>query len=139
MERRKAVTAAAAASLTLLAGAAGIALNSGIVGANADSDVGQLSPVASTTTTTNPPVKVYVDDPAATSVTAAPTSVAPAPTPAPTVQPTNSQPVTTSAASGYEDDDARDEHEDDDDRYEHEDDEDRDEHEEEYEGADDDD
>jgi hypothetical protein len=130
MERRKAVTAAAAASLTILAGAAGIALNSGIVGANGDSDVGQLSPVA----TTNPPITVYVDDPAATTVT-------PAPTPAPTVQPTDSQPVTTSAASGDADDDDRYEHEDDDDRYEHEDDDDRYEHEDEdeYEGADDDD
>ena len=92
MERRKAIATAAAASLTLLAGAAGIALNSGIVGATGDDGVGQLSPV---NTTANPPITVYVDDPAG------PTKA----TPAPGVQPTNSQPVTTSAASSYQDDD----------------------------------
>ncbi len=104
MERRKAITTAAAASLTLLAGAAGIALNSGIVGATGDHNVGQISPV---NTTATPPVTVYVDDPATTRTVAS----------TPPVQPTNSQPVTTSAASGYQDDD-RYEH-DDEDRYEH--------------------
>jgi hypothetical protein len=116
MERRKAITTAAAASLTLLAGAAGIALNSGIVRANADSNVGQLSPVD---TTANPPITVYVDEPAtATPVTAAPP-----------VQPTNSQPVTTSAASGYHDDDSHESEDNDHESEEHH----------EYEGADDDD
>jgi hypothetical protein len=114
MERRKAITTAAAASLTLLAGAAGIALNSGIVGASGDDNVGQVSPV----NTTNPPVAVYVEDPATTAITSAPP-----------VQPTGGQPVATSAASGYQDDDR---YEDDDERY---DDDDR----YEYEGAEDDD
>jgi hypothetical protein len=123
MERRKAITAAAAASLTLLAGAAGIALNSGIVGATGDDNVGQISPVD---TTAKPPIAVYVDDPASRTVTSTPP-----------VRPTDSQPVTTSAASGYQDDD-HDEHEDedDDDRYEHES---EDDDHDEYEGAEDDD
>jgi hypothetical protein len=121
MERRKAITTAAAASLTLLAGAAGIALNSGIVSAD-DDNVGQISPVD---TTANPPITVYVDDPATTTTVAS----------TPLVAPTNAQPVTTSAASGYQDD-VRYEDEDGDDRYEHErEDEDHDE----YEGAEDDD
>jgi hypothetical protein len=122
MERRKAITTAAAASLTLLAGATGIALNSGIVGATGDDNVGQISPVD---TTSNPPITVYVDDPTTKTATSTPP-----------VEPTNARPVTTSAASGYQDDD-RYEHEDgDDDRYEHES-EDDDHHE--YEGAEDDD
>ena len=104
MERRKAITTAAAASLTLLAGAAGIALNSGIVGAGGNDNVGQISPV---NTTTNPPITVSVDDPA----TASPVTAAPA------VQPTNSQPVTSSAASAYRQD--GDHYGSGDDRYEH--------------------
>jgi hypothetical protein len=91
MERRKAVTAAATASLTLLAGAAGIALNSGIVGASGDGNVGKVSPV---NTAANPPTTVYVEDPAA--------AATPPVTAAPLVEPTNSKPVTTSAASGYQ-------------------------------------
>ena len=99
MERRKAITAAAAASLTLLAGAAGIALNSGIVGASGQDKVGTLTPVVSTATT---PVTVYVDGPNAN------TSASPA------IQPTNGTPVTSSSASGYRnDDDAHGEHDDD--------------------------
>jgi hypothetical protein len=61
MERRKAITAAAAASLTLLAGAAGIALNSGIVGADSNDDVGNLSPVGPSA---KPPVTLVIDEPA---------------------------------------------------------------------------
>jgi hypothetical protein len=61
MERRKAITAAAAASLTLLAGAAGIALNSGIVGADDNDGVGNLSPLGSPA---RPPVTVIIDEPA---------------------------------------------------------------------------
>jgi hypothetical protein len=120
MERRKAIMTAAAVSLTLLAGAAGIALNSGIVDTSGDDKVGQISPID-----TNPPVTVYVDDLAGTTAV----------TPAPPVPPTGSEP----AASGdhdddrYEDDDDR--YEDDDDRYEDEGDDDHGE----YEGADDDD
>ena len=127
MERRKAITTAAAASLTLLAGAAGIALNSGLVGADGDDNVGQISPVDATAI---PPVTVYVLDPAAV-------------TPAPTVQPTTSRPLTTSAASAYQDDDPHEDESDDDDHYEdesddddhYEDDDDR----HEYDGAEDDD
>jgi hypothetical protein len=91
MERRKAVTAAAAASLTLLAGAAGIVLNSGIVAAGGDGNVGQISPVGATA---GPPTTVYVQDAATTATTAATT--------APRVQPTGARPVTASAASGYQ-------------------------------------
>ena len=50
MERRKAVIAAATASLTLLAGAAAISLNTGLVGASGDDGVGQVSPVDPATT-----------------------------------------------------------------------------------------
>jgi hypothetical protein len=49
MERRRAVIAAATASLTLLAGAAAISLNTGIIGASGDGGVGQISPVVTTT------------------------------------------------------------------------------------------
>ncbi|HET8619212.1 MAG TPA: hypothetical protein VFM27_09650 [Acidimicrobiales bacterium] len=61
MERRKAVIAAATASLTLLAGAAAISLNTGIVGASGDGGVGQISPVDPAVTSG----AVYVDEPAA--------------------------------------------------------------------------
>ena len=88
MERRKAIKTAAAASLTLFAGAAGIALNSGIVGANGQDKVGTLNPVASASST---PVSVNADAPPAG--TARPSS--------PSVQRTNAKPVTTSVASGY--------------------------------------
>jgi hypothetical protein len=140
MERRKAITTAAAASLTLLAGATGIALNSGILGASGDDDdVGNISPVDATAAT-DPANIVYVDQPA----TAPAAVIAAAP-----VQATNSQPVTTSAASGSPDDgrreaqvddgderedDSGDEHEDGSDEH---DDDGSGEHE--YEGADDDD
>jgi hypothetical protein len=100
MERRKAITAAAAASLTLLAGAAGIALNSGIVGAGGHGNVGQLSPVG---TSTNPPVTVSVDDPAATNPVTA----------APSVKPTESRPVTASAGSSHQGSDRYDDKRDD--------------------------
>ena len=110
MERRKAITAAAATSLTMLAGAAGIALNSGILGASADTgaddNVGRVSLVDTTTTTTAPPITVYVDDPTAPTAPTAPTTANASPTAAPFVQPTTSQPVTTSTASGYQDDDS---------------------------------
>jgi hypothetical protein len=62
MERRKAVIAAATASLTLLAGAAAISLNTNLVGASGDDGVGQVSPVDHATTT---PSTIYVDEPAA--------------------------------------------------------------------------
>jgi hypothetical protein len=118
MERRKAVTAAAAASLTMLAGAAGIALNSGIVGATNHGSVGQLTPVSTATA----PITVYVDEPAAPATSSTSAVVA-----APVVTPAVSTPVATSAASGYEDDDRSEDDDDDHDGYE------------DYEGADDDD
>ena len=49
MERRRAVIAAATASLTLLAGAAAISLNTGIVDASGNGGAGQISPVVATT------------------------------------------------------------------------------------------
>ncbi len=61
MERRKAVLAAATASLTLLAGAAAISLNTSLVGASGDDGVGHVSPVDPATT----PHTIYVDEPAA--------------------------------------------------------------------------
>jgi hypothetical protein len=60
MERRKAVVAAATASLTLLAGAAAISLNTSLVGASGDDGVGEVSPVDPATTAGT----VYVDEPA---------------------------------------------------------------------------
>ena len=66
MERRKAVLAAATASLTLLAGAAAISLNTGLVGASGDDGVGQISPVDPATTRDT----IYVDEPAAAPTTA---------------------------------------------------------------------
>jgi hypothetical protein len=66
MERRKAVLAAATASLTLLAGAAAISLNTSLVGASGDDGVGQVSPVDPATT----PSTIYVDEPAAGLTTA---------------------------------------------------------------------
>jgi hypothetical protein len=61
MERRKAVLSAAAASLTLLAGAAAISLNTSLVGASGDDGVGQVSPVDLATT----PSTIDVDEPVA--------------------------------------------------------------------------
>lgn len=49
MERRKAVIAAATASLTLLAGAAAVSINSAIVGASGSDHVGQVQQVDATT------------------------------------------------------------------------------------------
>jgi hypothetical protein len=130
VERRKAITTAAAASLTLLAGAVGITLNSGIVGASGNDGVGQLSPVS----TTAPPITVYVEDPAPTTLaTVAPATaatVAGVPvTAAPLLQRSGSTPLATSTAGRSQDDD-RDEDEGDDER---------DDEREEYEGAEDDD
>ena len=97
MERRKAITVAAAASLTMLAGAAGIALNSGIVGSTGDGNVGNLSPIG-------------------TAVAPAPTSLddgsLPALGSAPDVLPADSPPVATSSASGYDDDEGKDDYRD---------------------------
>jgi hypothetical protein len=100
MERRNAITTAAAASLTMLAGAAGIAVNSGILDASGDGNVGRISPVDTSIVTTAPPITLYVEDPAG----------APAVTTAPQIQPTDAPPATTSAPSGYQGDD-RDERE----------------------------
>lgn len=87
MERRKAIKTAAAASLTLLAGAAGIAINSGIVGASGEKQVGTLSPVSSGA---NTPVAVPVDS--------GPYNTVPS---VPAIRPTTAAPVTRSSASGY--------------------------------------
>ncbi|HEX6425337.1 MAG TPA: hypothetical protein VFZ79_17760 [Acidimicrobiales bacterium] len=64
MERRTAIVAAAATSLTLLAGAAAISLNTQLVDAGGDDGVGRVSPIA---TSGDPPgAPVEVDDPAGT-------------------------------------------------------------------------
>jgi hypothetical protein len=52
MERRRAVIAAATVSLTLLAGAAVVALSSGIVGASEGDGPGHVSPIDTATTVT---------------------------------------------------------------------------------------
>jgi hypothetical protein len=125
MQRRKAITAAAAASLTLLAGATGVALNSGIVAVKGDDNVGQLSPVTVPVTSLDAtPLTVYVDDTGSNG----PRSTAPA------VTPSTRTPVTTSNTSTIRtgDDDS-----DDDERAGEHDDARDSEHE--YEGADDDD
>jgi hypothetical protein len=61
MERRKAVIAAATASLTLLAGAAAISLNTSLVGASGNDGVGEVSPVDPATTAST----IYIDEPTA--------------------------------------------------------------------------
>ncbi|HET9609674.1 MAG TPA: hypothetical protein VFP06_08700 [Acidimicrobiales bacterium] len=64
MERRTAIVAAAATSLTLLAGAAAISLNTQLVDAGGDDGVGRVSPIA---TSSEPPgAPVQVDDPVGT-------------------------------------------------------------------------
>jgi hypothetical protein len=126
----RAITAAAAASLTILAGAAGIAVNSGIVGARGDDHVGRLTPLG----TTAQPVGASVADPATTTPTAV--------TATPPVQASDSQPVATSSASGSHDGDEHDDDEHDGDEHdgdEHDGDEHEDDDHREYEGADDDD
>jgi hypothetical protein len=94
MERRKAITTAAVASLTLLAGAGGIALSSGIVGASGDGPVGRLSPVS----TVGPSTAIDAPAPSAGEPAAAPAGT-------PMVRPTDAPPVSASAASGHEVDD----------------------------------
>ena len=54
MDRRNAIAAAAIASLTLLAGAGGMVLSSGILGAAADDGVGRVDPVPTTAPSTLP-------------------------------------------------------------------------------------
>jgi hypothetical protein len=63
MEQRRAVVAAATASLTLLAGAAAISLNTGIIGASGDDGVGHISPVVATTPASTPGTSVAGEDP----------------------------------------------------------------------------
>jgi hypothetical protein len=93
MQRRKAITAAAAISLTLVAGATGIALSSGIVGSQTNDGVGQLSPIALTTQ----PAVATVHEPTTTTAAAAVS--------APAVRATDSTPTTTSTASAHVSDD----------------------------------
>lgn len=98
MERRKAITVAASASLTLLAGAGGIALNSQLLGASADDGAGKISPVI--VTNERPAYSTRVDEqPSVTSSTA------------PEVTATDAAPVTESSGSSVA---GRDDHDDDD-------------------------
>jgi hypothetical protein len=121
MERRKAVIAAATASLTVLAGAAVVGLTTGIVGASGGDGAGQISPVGTAADAT-PPTTIYVDEPATEGQATSPGATSQAPSAA-----------TSSGRDGrYEDDGAESEDDDRpviDDR----------EYEDEYEGADDDD
>lgn len=59
MERRKAVIAAATASLTLVAGAVAIGLNTSLVGASGNDGVGEISPVDPATS----PSTIDIDEP----------------------------------------------------------------------------
>ena len=68
MERRHAVTVAATAALTLLAGAGGIALSSGVLATSHDGGAGTIRPVGTGT----PPVAAYVDAPAPAALPATP-------------------------------------------------------------------
>lgn len=63
MERRSAIIAAAGASLTLLAGAAAIGINTQLVSASDNDGVGDISPVSGTEAPTE---TIYVDDPTGT-------------------------------------------------------------------------
>jgi hypothetical protein len=124
MERRKAVIAAATASLTLLAGAAAISLNTSLVGASGDDGVGHVSPVDPATT----PSTIFVDEPAAGRTTS--------PSPSRDGEFDDEDEFERDEADGFEDDSHGDDgtYEDDDHEY---DDHEYDDHE--YEGADDDD
>ena len=70
MERRRAVSVAAVISGALLVGALAITANADILGAPKNDKVGQLTPVVATP----PPTIIYVDEPAATPPTIAPSS-----------------------------------------------------------------
>jgi hypothetical protein len=71
MERRKAVTVAAAISGALLVGALAMTANAGILDAPNNDRVGQLTPVVAT----SPRTIIYIEDPAgAITTTASPTS-----------------------------------------------------------------
>jgi hypothetical protein len=102
MQRRKAITVAAGASLTLLAGAGGMALNAGIGGAGSHDQVGTLTPVSA---------ELLTPAPDGVAGTTAPTAVGPA------VRPTTTPPVTTSSGSSiagtHHDEDGDDDHADD--------------------------
>ncbi|MEZ5310924.1 MAG: hypothetical protein R2735_10095 [Microthrixaceae bacterium] len=126
MDRRKAVKLAGAASLTLLAGAGGIAVNSGILGSSSDGNVGKIVPIDNSIASR----AVYPD-------VISPQSSAP---PAPLLQwiaPTDSAPVTTTSASASGNDDDHDN--DQEQGHEKHDDDKHDDDEKHYEGSDDDD
>jgi hypothetical protein len=54
MERRKAITTAAIASMTLLAGATAFSLNTGILGASGSAGPGRISPTGAASTNAVP-------------------------------------------------------------------------------------
>lgn len=91
MERRKAVTAAAAASVTFLLGAAGLTANATILGAQKADGVGQISPIPPTV----PSAALAAPEKATTTEVA--TTIAP---PAPKPQPIAAPPVEIPASSG---------------------------------------
>lgn len=76
MERRKAVTVAAAISGALLVGALAVTANAGILDAPSNDKVGELTPVVATA----PPTTIYIDDPASPAVTTSPPPTAASPT-----------------------------------------------------------
>jgi hypothetical protein len=70
MERRRAISVAAAISGALLVGALAITANADILGAPKNDKVGQLTPVVATPPTTI----IYVDEPAGATPTTIPSS-----------------------------------------------------------------
>ncbi len=77
MDRRKALLASTIVTVTLVAGAAAFAANSGLVGSRSD-NVGNLRPAPLTTSASAPTVVTVYVDPATGAVVAPPATVAPA-------------------------------------------------------------
>ena len=79
MDRRKALLASTIVTVTLVAGAAAFAANSGLVGSRSD-NVGNLQPLVTTTATSAPTVvTVYIDPATGAVVTPSTTPAAAAP------------------------------------------------------------
>lgn len=77
MDRRKALLASTIVTVTLVAGAAAFAANSGLVGSRSD-NVGNLQPAPLTTSVSTPTVVTVYIDTATGAVVAPPATAAPA-------------------------------------------------------------
>jgi hypothetical protein len=96
MERRNAIAAAAIASLTLVAGAGGMVLSAGILGAAADDGVGRVDPVPTTAVTSTLP------EPLDRTTTVAPATLVPT-TPRVTITERPADTTSATSAVGTED------------------------------------